>query len=187
MAELLQLYDEQGRAITEKGGLPEEVGRRALLHGSSHVWIWRVNSGKIEILLQKRAATKRTWPNYYDISAAGHIDFGDDPLTAATRETKEEVGVNVRADDLKFIGIYRRRLAVPGGVYTENELCWLYTLELSGDIDFSLQRDEVESIVWQNLEITKADIKNPKGDKKLVPHGGTYFNVVFEAIKAQAK
>lgn len=104
MTELWQLYDEQGRPVIGKGSTKDDVFGKALLHGASHVWIWRHKGNKIQILLQKRAADKRTWPNYYDISAAGHIDLGEDPITAAVRETKEEIGHDVPDTDLRFIG-----------------------------------------------------------------------------------
>ncbi len=62
----------------------------------------------MQVLFQKRTATKRTWPNHFDISAAGHIDLGEDPITAAIRETKEEIGIDVASNDLQFIGVDRR-------------------------------------------------------------------------------
>lgn len=181
MTELWQLYDEQGRPLPGKGGTKDIVYTKALLHGASHVWIWRKKENKVQVLLQKRAADKRTWPNYYDISAAGHIDLGEDPLTAAVRETQEEIGFDVTVEDLQFIGVDRRNLAVANNnKLRENELCWLYTLRLDQQQDFTLADGEVDSLVWKDLDI----IKNEFADKdKYVPHGNTYYSIVFEAIE----
>lgn len=88
MDELWQLYDEQGRVLKDKGAKRDDVFGNGILHGASHVWIWRKDNGTLEILLQKRAPNKRTWPNRYDVSAAGHIDLGETPLDAALREAK---------------------------------------------------------------------------------------------------
>ena len=106
MTELWQLYDEQGNALSGEGSTKEQVFSKGLLHGASHVWIWHRINDVYEVLLQKRAVNKRTWPNRYDISAAGHIDLGETPIAAALRETKEEIGLVINETDLKHIGIH---------------------------------------------------------------------------------
>ena len=108
--ELWQLYDEQGVALEDKGSAKDEVFSKGLLHGAAHVWIWRIKDGIPEVLLQKRAPNKRTWPNRYDISAAGHIDLGETPLDTALREANEEIGLNVTPDKLKHFGVHRAHL-----------------------------------------------------------------------------
>lgn len=52
-----------------------------------HVWI--IND-KNELLLQKRSATKKTHPNCWDISGAGHIKAGKTISDGAIRELKED-------------------------------------------------------------------------------------------------
>lgn len=56
---------------------------------------------KDSVLLIKGAPTKRLWANQYN-GIGGHIEKGEDPLTAAQRELKEETGLNV--DDLWLCG-----------------------------------------------------------------------------------
>lgn len=180
MTELWQLYDEQGRPLDGRGGTKDDVFGKALLHGASHVWIWRKMDGKVQILLQKRAADKRTWPNYYDISAAGHIDLGEDPIVAAIRETKEEIGHDVSDNDLYFIGTDRRLIVTPDGKSTENEICWLYALKLEDTSGLSLDDGEVASVAWKDIEIMKQEVTS---GGNYVPHGATYYSTVFEAIE----
>ncbi len=48
-----------------------------------------------DILLMKRAAHKRVFPNRYN-GVGGHIERDEDPLTSARREINEETGLNVR-------------------------------------------------------------------------------------------
>lgn len=47
-----------------------------------------------DILLMKRGAHKRIFPNHYN-GLGGHIERGEDPMTSALREIKEETGLDV--------------------------------------------------------------------------------------------
>jgi hypothetical protein len=50
-------------------------------HRAVHVWIYVESTG--ELLLQKRADRKDSWPGLWDISSAGHISAGDTSLITA--------------------------------------------------------------------------------------------------------
>ncbi len=184
MQELWQLYDKQGRAIPNKGAAKDEVFSDGLLHGASHVWIYRFSDGIPEILLQKRAASKRTWPNRFDISAAGHIDLGESAITAAVRETQEEIGLTVKDDDLELISVQRAYLVAENDAI-ENEFQWVYLYELSASNKFSLQESEVASTIWQSLtDFEAATVTQPEPDA-YVPHGVHYFATVARSIKTR--
>lgn len=181
MNELWQLYDEQGQALTGKGAMKNDVFDKGLLHGASHVWIWCKVNDTIEILLQKRATDKRTWPNRYDISAAGHIDLDEKPLDAALREAKEEINLDIVSDELKLFGVHRAYLKADNRAI-ENEFQWLYSLELASNTDFTLQTSEVESLAWIPLSKFKVECT---GDQ-YVPHGTLYYDTVSTAIESAA-
>lgn len=55
-----------------------------------------------DILLMKRAAHKRIFPNRYN-GVGGHIERDEDPLTSARREINEETGLNVRDACLRAV------------------------------------------------------------------------------------
>ena len=57
--------------------------------------------------MQKRSATKKTHPNCWDISGAGHIRAGETVINGAIRELKEELGVNAQEKDLQYIAIIK--------------------------------------------------------------------------------
>ncbi|HLB32966.1 MAG: ribosomal RNA small subunit methyltransferase A [Verrucomicrobia bacterium RIFCSPHIGHO2_12_FULL_41_10] len=63
-----------------------------LRHRAVHVWIF---NSKGELFLQKRSLWKQNHPALWCSSVAGHVDAGEDYLTAAYREVKEEIGVSV--------------------------------------------------------------------------------------------
>ncbi len=56
-----------------------------------------------DLLLLKHAADKRVFPNRYN-GVGGHIERGEDPLSGARREIKEETGLDVR--DLRLRAVY---------------------------------------------------------------------------------
>lgn len=55
-----------------------------------------------DLLLMKRAAHRRVFPNKYN-GLGGHIESDEDPYTAAIREIKEESGLTVSALQLRAI------------------------------------------------------------------------------------
>lgn len=56
-----------------------------------------------DVLLMKRAAHKRVFPNRYN-GLGGHLERHEDPLTGARREIKEESGLDVR--ELRLRGVH---------------------------------------------------------------------------------
>ena len=66
-----------------------------------------------DILLMKRAAHKRVFPNRYN-GVGGHIERNEDPLTGAGREIKEETGLEVR--DIRLRAVYNIDANVTTGI-----------------------------------------------------------------------
>jgi hydrolase, NUDIX family len=84
--EYIDIFDENNNPtgqIKEK----EKAHEEGDFHRTAHVWI--VND-KNELLLQKRSANKKSHPNCWDISGAGHIKAGESVIDGAIRELKEE-------------------------------------------------------------------------------------------------
>jgi len=109
---------EEFDVITEKGEFTSEVVPReqvhsqGLWHKSVHVWI--VNS-KGELLIQKRAAEKDSHPNEWDISVGGHISAGEDPISTARKEAREELGIDLSRNELKKLFTYKNQSVQQGG------------------------------------------------------------------------
>jgi isopentenyl-diphosphate Delta-isomerase len=186
MEELWQLYDSQGRPITGKGAHKNDVYGKALLHASSHLWLWRRNGQDVEILLQKRAADKRTWPNRYDISAAGHIDLGENEIQAVIREAEEEIGLTPDIAKLEFIGTHRCFMVAQDETWIENEIRFLYLLEVDTDVVFRLEDGEVAALEWKSVATTKRELADKTLRSSYVPHSNTYFAMLFEALDRTA-
>jgi isopentenyldiphosphate isomerase len=161
MKEYLDIIDDKGNPIgevVERGA----AHLKGVPHRTSHVWLLRKRDGRVQILLQKRAAIK-SFPGCYDISSAGHIPAGDDFVPSALRELKEELGVTAEPHDLVCCG---DRYIVWDDVffgkpyhdrqYTRVFLMWT---DLEED-EFVLQKEEVDSVLWMDLEQCIEGVKN---------------------------
>lgn len=60
-----------------------------------------------EFLMFKRSSTKKVFPGWLALPG-GHIDEGENPLSAAIREVREEVGITLTPKDiqLKFVATH---------------------------------------------------------------------------------
>jgi len=180
--ELWQRFDEQGAPLQDKSTTKPEATSKGLLHGVAHVWMWRRGKNGPEILVQQRGSDKRTWPDKLDVSAAGHIRFQEPPIVTACRETSEELGVHVLPERLELFSVYRWNVRVDGTELLENELQWLYLLELSEN-KFRLPAGEVGAVVWKPLDQCRAEWTDPEQSQLYVPHGATYWALLLEALE----
>lgn len=87
--ELYDVLDEQGKVVGTATRARVHSDPE-LIHRAVHVWLWRSDA---RLLLQKRVRQKDVEPGKWDTSVGGHVDAGEDYLTAALREMKEELGV----------------------------------------------------------------------------------------------
>lgn len=115
-------------------------------------------NSKGELLLQKRSAHKKTWPNVWSNSACGH-PADDEPVEAAAkRRAMFELGLDIPLDDIKvIISDYRYRYEHLGIV--ENEICPV--MVAFGDYLPSPNPDEVADVRWESWEDFKAELKKP--------------------------
>jgi isopentenyl-diphosphate delta-isomerase type 1 len=88
-SELFDVVDSQDRVIGQ--ATRGEVHTKGLLHRSVHILVF---NSRGELFLQKRAMTKDENPGYWDSSAAGHVNAGEEYRTSAHRELMEELGIS---------------------------------------------------------------------------------------------
>lgn len=170
--EYFDILDENGNK-TGKTKLRSEVHRDGDWHKAVHIWIINDNG---DVLLQRRCATKDSNPNMLDISSAGHLSAGDDSLSGAIRELKEELNIDVKPEDLQFIKTLKR-----SSKYTEtfinNEFDDLYILRTNKKIeDMRFQEEEISEIFYVPYKEFKNMIKNKQPD--LLRHDDE-FEILF--------
>jgi isopentenyldiphosphate isomerase len=98
--ELLDVFDDRGWHVGIKRRA--DVHRDGDWHLAFHLWVVRADG----VLLQRRAATKSSWPGRLDASAAGHLLAGE-AVRDGLREAEEELGVAYAFDDLEPLGVHR--------------------------------------------------------------------------------
>lgn len=162
----LELFD----IVDDQGEPTGKVRERSLVHlygtphRTAHVWIVRPDKkGSFDVLLQKRAAHKDSYPGCYDVSSAGHIPAGYDYMESALRELQEELGITAEPDDLKLIGYQRMDVKTQfyGKPFHDHEYSAVYIMNQNPNIcDLTLQTEEIESVVWMNYEECLKGIKN---------------------------
>lgn len=90
--ELIDVLDENGQLVG-KQETKKELYQDGNWHRSVHIWIM---NDKQELLVQKRNPHKKTFPNLWAISTAGHVLAGESSLQAGIRELKEELNLDVQ-------------------------------------------------------------------------------------------
>ena len=147
MAEKIEIFDSlfnhigvEDRKIAHKDGL---------WHQTFHCWIIRKRGENIYVLFQKRSSKKEDSPNMLDIPAAGHLTFNEQKEDGL-RELKEELGISVNYQTLRYLGIRVEVIDVPG--FNNKEFQHVYLLENDTPLnDFLLQEDEVSGLVEVEL------------------------------------
>ena len=136
MAELWDVYDSAGN----KTGRLHTRGEK-LADGDYHlvVHIWIVNA-RGEFLITKRAA-EIPFGGYWQATGGAAV-AGDDSITAALRETQEEIGVILPTEE----GIHVTR-------YTRSDCVtdvWLFRHDCALS-DLTLQPEEVADAMWADV------------------------------------
>ncbi len=179
MDEYIDILDEQGN-YTGKVLLKSEAHAKGLFHPTIHVWLYTADG---KILLQKRSEKKDTFPGHWDVSVAGHVGAGENPLISAIRETREELGLHIPEKDLEKIGICKS-VKKHGPHITDKEFHHIYISPLRVPVDqLKLQETEVDEIKLMDPEEFLKVLKSPSSPDLYVFQTADYYTLVFSELK----
>ena len=155
MEEKFDVLNEFGE-FTGEVATREECHKKGLWHRAVYAFIIDKNSN---ILLQKRSAKKKLWPNMWDVTVGGHVDASEFGRQSLIREVKEELGIDITDDDIKYL-VGSSSINIKGDIINKhyNE-CYLITK----DIDTSkikLQEEEVSEVKYFSKEEVLSMIEN---------------------------
>lgn len=168
MTEEVVLIDEKNNVL---GSAPKDEAHttNTPLHRGFSLFLFN-SSG--ELLLTRRALTKKTFPGVWTNTVCGHPSLGESEVDAAKRRLNEELGIDLdkRSDVKGFQGLtlmethvvapYRYRFADKNGII-ENEICPI--LVAYSNTNPKINTSEIEEWKWIKWEQFLQEIKyNPQ-------------------------
>lgn len=145
----------------------EEINYRDKLSNDEHILVAVIfiKNKDNKYLIQKTSLEKS---GLYS-TTGGHVLYNEDSKTSIIREVKEELGIDIANDDIKYIGSIL--FGVPFGD--------IYYLEKDIDIDsVKLQKEEVSSVSY----MTKEEIDDLIKKEKITKSHGLMFKYLCKKI-----
>lgn len=143
--EIWDLYNEH-RELTGRDHIRGEKVPLGFYHLVVHIWI---RNSKGEYLISQRSADRPAYPLMWEC-VGGSVTKGEDSLTGALRETKEEVGLTLSPEVGKLVYSVVGRV-VNGVKFTDIVDVWLF--EYDGPVSLEqATTKEVAQTVWMTRE-----------------------------------
>lgn len=164
--ELWDVYDINGNKTGKTVERGELNGTVNLGEDEYHliVHVWTVNS-KGEFLISKRTPNKR-FPNMWE-STGGSALIGESSFDASIREAKEELGVNLKAENAKFFKRYTERKVIID--------VWTFRQDVN-----------IDDVVFQEGETNDAKLADKEEILEMIKEGkffnNVYVNELFEFL-----
>lgn len=153
--ELVVLVDEHNREIGT--ALKDTVhSANTPLHRAFSLFIF---NSKRQILITRRALSKKTFPGVWTNTVCGHLAPGESAVHAAQRRLTDEL--SIKGVDVREVSPYRYRAADRNGI-VENEICPILVGQY--DRDPNPNRKEVEDWKWMDWKIFLREIAADTND-----------------------
>ena len=165
--ELWDLYTEN-RERTGRTHIRGEEIPDGFYHLVVHVWI---KNSKGEYLISQRSANRPTFPLMWE-TVGGSVLAGEDSLTGAIREVKEEVGIDLLPESGHLL-FTKLRSIINGKQYSDIMDVWLFHYD--GD---ALLSDATTDEVAQSKWMTRDEIEALRSSGKLVENLYYFFEKV---------
>jgi isopentenyldiphosphate isomerase len=145
--EWLDVFDATGEMV---GSLPRsDAHARGLWHQVFHCLVIRSEEPG-RVLLQRRKRSARAFPGMLDISVAGHLSAGEQPLDGV-REIREELGLTI--DPARLVAMGERRFDDEAGEGHNREIAHVYVLVDDTPLEeLQLDPGEVDGFVEMTTE-----------------------------------
>ena len=136
-------------------------------------------------LVEKRSATIIFSPGQLDISLGGAVDAGEQPLHAAVRETREEVGLVLAPPDLRLIDVRKQSRWHPRYHVQTRVFLYSYHAILDGEAPaITLQRKEVAAVrLLNNQQLTTLLRRHRLLRLGRLKYGYRYYQDIVSAVQ----
>ena len=164
--EIWDLYNER-RELTGRDHIRGDAIQDGYYHLVVHVW---VRNSKGEYLISQRSADRPMHPLKWEC-VGGSVLKGEDSLSGALREIKEEVGLSLSPNNGKLVCSTTGR--VVNGIRF-SDIVDVWSFDYDGEVDLrSATTKEVAKTIWMN----KAAIKELFDNGELVDTLGYFFDL----------
>ncbi|HOU35887.1 MAG TPA: glycogen/starch synthase, partial [Candidatus Omnitrophota bacterium] len=157
----LDVRDAEGNAI---GLVMPKTQMHLAGEWHSDVYVFVINKDG-QILLQRRAASKKMYPGLLEASASGHVLAGETPEQAAVSRMQQELGMKVQADHLIRItsqrGIRIQRDFIQQGMI-ENTFTHVFAYVIPEAAQVTLHTDEIFGVEFVKLNSLLKSIAHSK-------------------------
>ncbi|MCL2384026.1 MAG: NUDIX domain-containing protein [Oscillospiraceae bacterium] len=168
--EQIEELDEQGKA-TGKLITREFAHNFGVWHKSVSLFILDEDD---RVLLQKRGKSKIRNAELWDVSASGHVLFGETDLNTLLREAKEETDLEVAKEDVKFLLTYKESISF-NKMFNDNTIFNVYITKLdTSEPKVKAENFEVEELKFFDI----SEVKEMMKDYELL----AYRPEAFEAL-----
>ena len=141
---------------------------RGILHRAFSVFLF---NEKGELLLQRRAVSKRLWPGFWSNSCCSHPRRGETMPVATRRRLREELNIDA---ELEYVYKFMYQVQF-GELGAEHELCHVYLGRVDGDVHAN--DHEVESIRF--LSAAELESEFAGGSGNFTP----WFKMEWQSLK----
>lgn len=158
----------------------KEAHKHGILHETIHCWI--VNQ-KGEVLLQHRSKEKSQYADYYHLSIGGHVEYGDSAKETVLKEAEEELGIEFDKSKLTLLFDMQENVTVPEDGSSDNEYRTIWGYVLTDEKLGYLQTEEVESVLWMDMDEFEKEIRDGDLYSKMLPHSKEYYLKAISKVR----
>jgi len=166
--------------VDENDNLTGEIEDKDIIHekGLWHreVAVWVMNE-KGDILVQKRAASKRIKPNKWGF-CAGHVDAGEDVEKAAKRELFEEEGLIC---DLEFLFVEKVPSERANNIEDNKFMYMFFARTNKRSEEFIIQYEELSEVKYISMNELERAVREKDDDYTFVKR--EYIPRIIEELR----
>lgn len=177
--ERIDVLDADGRPTGRTSDITS-IHSEGLICPGVHVAFY-TPSGKV--ILEQRSSTIVFNPGLWDLSMGGVVAAGETPEDAAIRETKEELGIDLKSPKKLFVWEYHHYLPHYG--LHSHTFVHTYIAKVPDDISFHLQAEEVADAGIFDLKKVQALNRSHRHHQEQMIPMHAYYDRLLHAIEAQ--
>lgn len=175
MEELIDVLNEDGTK-TGKVVTRKEVHEKGLWH---RIVVIAIIDKEGHLLMQQRSKYVKTNSEKWDISAAGHVSAGQTSREAAIREIKEEVGLEIKQEELTYITTYSEPTRKQGDIIDNQFFDFYIVIKPKIEMEsIHIQESEVENVKLCDLEEVKEKL-----EKNIVVKRDIVYKEILQYLK----